>query len=99
MRNPDASTIHARTEPIVFSFDGKYTEEAIRQKLIRLELVKEEQQPFFDCCCSSKLEFDLPEELPSVASYFIVSKKHFIPKASISIEDKYEVLNHTKNQT
>jgi len=29
---------------IAFNFDGKYTEEAIRQKLIKLGLLKEEQQ-------------------------------------------------------
>ena len=52
---------------IAFNFDGKYTEEAIRQKLIKIGLLKEEQQQSKNgCCCSSKLEFDLPEELPSV---------------------------------
>jgi hypothetical protein len=49
--------------------------------------------------CSSKLEFDLPEELPSVAQYFVGLKKHFIPKTSTSIEDEYEVFNYTKSET
>ena len=49
---------------LAFSFDGKYTEEGIRQKLIKLELLKEQQQRKNLCCCSSKLV--LPEELPSV---------------------------------
>lgn len=48
---------------LAFSFDGKYTEEAIRQKLINLDLVKE-QQVHPNCCCSSKLE--LPKDLPSI---------------------------------
>jgi len=49
---------------LAFSFDGQYTEEAIRQKLIKFELFKEEQQQPENsaCCCSSKLE--LPDELP-----------------------------------
>ena len=50
---------------LAFSFDGHYTEEAIRQKLIKFDLLKEQQQPKkIDCCCSTKLE--LPAELPSV---------------------------------
>jgi hypothetical protein len=49
---------------LAFSFDGKYSEEGIRQKLIKLGLLKEQQQSKNLCCCSSKLE--LPEELPSV---------------------------------
>ena len=49
---------------LAFSFDGKFTEEAIRQKLINLELLKEQQQLKNACCCSSELK--LPEELPSV---------------------------------
>ena len=52
------------------SFDGQYSEEAIRQKLLKFGLFKEEQkeqqqpQAAAPCCCSSKLE--LPDELPSV---------------------------------
>jgi hypothetical protein len=49
---------------LAFSFDGKYTEEAIRQKLINLDLLKEQQQSKNVCCCSSELK--LPEELPSI---------------------------------
>jgi len=50
---------------LAFSFDGHYTEEAIRQKLIKFDLLREQQQPKnSECCCSSKLE--LPAELPSV---------------------------------
>jgi hypothetical protein len=49
---------------LAFSLDGKYSEEGIRQKLIKLDLLKEQQQSKNQCCCSSK--FELPEELPSV---------------------------------
>ncbi len=50
---------------LAFSFDGRYTEEAIRQKLIKFGLLKEQQQPKnSNCCCSTQLE--LPEELPSI---------------------------------
>ncbi len=49
---------------LAFSLDGRYTEEAIRQKLIKLGLLKEQQQSAANCCCSSDLE--LPEEMPSV---------------------------------
>jgi hypothetical protein len=50
---------------LAFSFNGDYTEEAIRQKLIKLGLVKEQQQQKnSNCCCSTQLE--LPEELPSI---------------------------------
>jgi len=49
---------------LAFSFDGKYSEEGIRQKLIKLDLLKEQQQQKNLCCCSSKLE--LPSELPSI---------------------------------
>jgi hypothetical protein len=52
---------------ISFNFDGKYSEDAIRYKLIRLGLLKEEVgQLKNNAPTSSKLEFDLPEELPSV---------------------------------
>ena len=48
-----------------FSFDGQYSEEAIRQKLIKFGLFKEEQQhsPVAPGCCSS---LELPVDLPSV---------------------------------
>ena len=49
---------------LAFSFDGKYAEEAIRQKLINLGLLREQQQLKNVCCCSSKIE--LLEELPSI---------------------------------
>jgi hypothetical protein len=49
---------------LAFSFDGHYTEEAIRQKLIKFGLLKEQQQPKNSNCCSTQLE--LPEELPSI---------------------------------
>jgi hypothetical protein len=51
---------------LAFSFDGRYSQEAIRQKLIKFGLFREEQQQPENaaCCCSSKLE--LPDELPSV---------------------------------
>ncbi len=50
---------------LAFSFNGEYTEEAIRQKLIKLGLVKEQQQPKnSNCCCSTQLE--LPKDLPSI---------------------------------
>ncbi|MCW4005280.1 MAG: hypothetical protein NWF04_01580 [Candidatus Bathyarchaeota archaeon] len=50
---------------LAFSFNGDYTEEAVRQKLIKLGLVKEQQQPKNSpCCCSTQLE--IPKELPSI---------------------------------
>ena len=49
---------------LAFSFEGKYTEEGIRQKLINLDLLREQQQVQPNCCCSSKLE--LPKDLPSI---------------------------------
>jgi hypothetical protein len=48
---------------LAFSLDGRYTEEAIRQKLIKLGLI-EQQQTAANRCCSSNLE--MPEEMPSV---------------------------------
>ena len=50
---------------LAFSFDGLYSEEAIRQKLLNLDLLKEQQQQKNQCCCSSPT-LKLPEELPSV---------------------------------
>jgi len=50
---------------LAFSFGGCYTEEAIRQKLIKFGLLKEQQQSKnSECCCSIKL--NLPIELPSI---------------------------------
>ncbi|HLE74912.1 MAG TPA: hypothetical protein VI864_02580 [Candidatus Bathyarchaeia archaeon] len=46
------------------SLKGKYSEEGVRQKLMKLGLLKEQQQRKNVSCCSSKLV--LPEELPSV---------------------------------
>ncbi len=46
------------------SFDGKYSPEGVRQKLISLGLLKEQQQRKNVSCCSSNLE--LPKELPSI---------------------------------
>lgn len=48
-----------------FSFNGEYTEQVVRQKLIRLVLLKEEvgQSQGAPCPTSS---LDLPAELPSV---------------------------------
>jgi hypothetical protein len=43
--------------------DGRYTEEAIRQKLIKLGLI-EQRQTVTNRCCSPDLE--LPQEMPSV---------------------------------
>ena len=51
---------------LAFSFDNQYSEEAVRQKLIKLGLFKEEQQQSLLApgCCSSNDE--LPDALPSV---------------------------------
>jgi hypothetical protein len=48
---------------LAFSFDGQYSEEAIRQKLIKCGLMKGERE-LMTVSCSSELE--LPKELPSV---------------------------------
>jgi hypothetical protein len=48
---------------LAFSFDGKYTENAIYQKMLDLGILKEEDSKH-NFSSSSKLE--LPEELPSV---------------------------------
>jgi hypothetical protein len=47
-----------------FNLDGNYSKEGIRQKLISLGLLVEQQQQKNLSCCSSKLE--LPPELPTV---------------------------------
>ena len=49
---------------LAFSFDGHYSQDAIRQKLIRLGLLKAEQQQPENVCCTTTLA--LPDELPSV---------------------------------
>ena len=49
---------------IAFSLDGKYTENAIYQKLLDLGLLKEEEDRKKHSSSSSKLE--LPSELPSI---------------------------------
>jgi hypothetical protein len=49
---------------LAFSFEGKYSENAIYQKLLDLGLLKEEEDSTHHFSSSSKLE--LPEELPSV---------------------------------
>jgi hypothetical protein len=45
-------------------FGGRYSKEGIRQKLIALGLLKEQQQAKKSSCCS--LELKLPKELPTV---------------------------------
>ena len=67
---------------LAFSFEGKYTEEAIRQKLINLGLLREQQQLKNVCCCSSELE--LPEELPSVET--------MLKKLAVAIDAHYKSL-------
>jgi hypothetical protein len=50
---------------LAFSFNCQYTQEAIRQKLLKFGLLKEQQQlKKNECCCSTQLE--LPDELPTV---------------------------------
>lgn len=51
---------------LVFAFEGRYTKEAIRQKLISFGLLKEQQQVQKNACCCSSKPLELPEELPSV---------------------------------
>ena len=51
---------------IAFNFDGKYSEDAIRLKLIRLGLIKEEVVGQLKNGCTTTSKLDLPEELPSV---------------------------------
>jgi len=51
---------------LVFSFDGRYTEQAVRHKLIRLGLLKEEEGQSQIAPCPPSSELELPEELPSV---------------------------------
>jgi hypothetical protein len=49
---------------LAFSFDGKYTENAIYQKLLDLGLLKEEEDSKHHSSSSFKIK--LPDELPSV---------------------------------
>jgi hypothetical protein len=49
---------------LAFSFDGKYTENAIYQKLLDLGLLKEEEDSKHHFSSSSKVV--LPEDLPSI---------------------------------
>jgi hypothetical protein len=49
---------------LAFSFDGQYSEEAIRQKLMKFGLLRVEQQQAVDSCCSSPV--GLPDGLLSV---------------------------------
>ncbi len=82
-----AGTVDLRV--LASSFDGKYSEEGIRQKLIKFGLLREQQQQKNQCCCSSKLE--LPEELPSVEETLktLVAALKALEKPGL---DKYEVL-------
>jgi hypothetical protein len=69
VRNPDASTIHAHTELVAFIFGGEYAEEAVRQKLIRLGLIKEEVVGQLKNGCSTTscpFKLELSDELPSL---------------------------------
>jgi hypothetical protein len=51
---------------LAFSFDGQYSEVAIRLKLARLGLLKEDDDELVDSTRSSSSTLELPEELPSV---------------------------------
>ena len=51
---------------LVFSFDGQYSEVAIRLKLARLGLLKEDDDGLEDSTSSSSSTLELPKELPSV---------------------------------
>ena len=51
---------------LAFSFDGKYTENAIYQKLLDLGLLKEEEDSKHYSSSSSTFKIELPKELPSV---------------------------------
>jgi hypothetical protein len=50
---------------LAFSLNCEYTEEAIRQKLIKLGLIKEQPQPEKSTCCSS-IDIESIKELPSI---------------------------------
>jgi hypothetical protein len=51
---------------LAFSFDGQYSEVAIRLKLARLGLLKEDDDDLEESTSSSSSTLELPEELPSV---------------------------------
>ena len=51
---------------LAFSFDGQYSEVAIRLKLARLGLLKEDDDELEDSTRSSSSTLELPKELPSV---------------------------------
>jgi len=51
---------------IAFNFDGKYSEDAVRLKLIRLGLIKEEEVGQLKNGCTTTSKLELPDELPSV---------------------------------
>jgi len=50
----------------VFSFDGEYSEQAVRQKLVRMGLLKEEVGTSATISLPSSSNIVLPNELPSV---------------------------------
>jgi hypothetical protein len=51
---------------LALSFDGRYSREAIRVKLARLGLLKEDDDGLEDSTRSSSSTLELPKELPSV---------------------------------
>jgi len=50
----------------VFSFDGEYSEQAVRQKLVRMGLLKEEEGRLVVAPVPTSSNIVLPNELPSV---------------------------------
>jgi hypothetical protein len=51
---------------LAFSFDGEYSEQGIRHKLIRLGLLKEEGGQSQAAPCPPSTDLELPDELPSI---------------------------------
>ena len=51
---------------LVFSFDGEYSEQAVRQKLVRMGLLKEEEGRLVVAPIPTSSNIVLPNELPSV---------------------------------
>jgi hypothetical protein len=51
---------------LAFSFDGKYSENAVYQKLLDLGLLREEEEDRKNHSSSSTLALKRPSELPSV---------------------------------
>jgi hypothetical protein len=50
-------TVTTDLSVLTFSFEGSNSKEAIRQKLIKFGLMKEQQQTKnLECCCSIKLD-------------------------------------------